>query len=313
MKKRGLSMASRGGTIPSGEGNAGGMKKRGLSMASRESIAGYLFFLPWIIGFAVFTLYPAVYSVYISLHEIRISGDASIRAEWRGVQYYYAALREDTVFTENLYDAFLHIVCATPVIVVVALVIALFLSKRYPLKAFFRGVFFLPVIIMSGPVISELLGMHSVALTADSPLLFSFISALPVFLTEPVFFILDKLILILWFSGVQILLFIAGLNKIGPELYEAASIDGASAWESFWKITMPHLKPFTLLGAVYSIMEVANYANLEINNKIQNHLYESGRPYSFSSAMSWIYFLTVLLILLLTFILLGRKRKGDIQ
>ena len=278
----------------------------------RESITGYLFFLPWIIGFIVFTLYPILYSVYISLNEIQISADGTIHAAWKGFHYYYEALQVDTVFTVNLFDALLHIACATPVIVVVALVIALFLSKRYPLRTFFRGVFFLPVIIMSGPVISDLLGQYSVGLTEESPLLFSFMSSLPSFLQSPVFFVLDNLVLILWFSGVQILLFIAGLNKISPELYEAASIDGASAWESFWKITMPHLKPFALLGAVYSIMETANYANLEVNSKIQSHLHEIGRPYSFSSAMSWIYFLSVLVLLVFAFLLLGgMKRKED--
>jgi ABC-type sugar transport system permease subunit len=271
-----------------------------------------LFFLPWIIGFIVFTVYPVLYSVYISLHEIQISGDGTIRATWKGLLYYYEAMQVDTVFSAYLYDALLHIACATPVIVVVALVIALFLSKRYPLRTFFRGVFFLPVIIMSGPVISDLLGKYSLGLTDESPLLFSFMSSLPPFLQNPVFFVLDNLVLILWFSGVQILLFIAGLNKIGPELYEAASIDGASAWESFWKITMPHLKPFALLSAVYSIMEVANYANLDVNGKIQSHLHEIGRPYSFSSAMSWIYFLAVLILLGFAFLILGgAKRKGD--
>ncbi|MDR1692110.1 MAG: sugar ABC transporter permease [Oscillospiraceae bacterium] len=285
------------------------MKRRLLSVSAREGLAGYLFFLPWILGFAVFTLYPVLYSVYISLNEIQISADDSIRAAWQGLRYYYEALQVDTSFSADLYDALLHIVCATPVIVVVALVIALFLSKRYPLRTFFRSVFFLPVIIMSGPVISDLLGQYSLGLTEESPLLFSFMSALPQFLQSPVFFVLDNLALILWFSGVQILLFIAGLNKIGPELYEAASIDGASAWESFWKITMPHLKPFALLGAVYSIMEVANYANLSINEKIRSHLYEIDRPYSFSSAMSWIYFIAVLLVLGLTFLLLGNGKR----
>lgn len=237
-----------------------------LSFQARQTAAGYGFFSLWIVGFFVFTLYPALYSIAISLNELKITSNG-IRMTWKGIQYYHNALRSDTVFTTALMDAAMFILCSTPVIVIFALVIALFLTKKYPLRTFFKGVFFLPVIVMSGPVISELLSKHSINLVEASPLLYDLLSSLPAVFRKPVFFVMDNLVLILWFSGVQILLFIAALQKIDPEIYNAASVDGATAWEKFWKITLPHIMPFAMLSAVYTVMEVANYANLSINEK----------------------------------------------
>lgn len=285
------------------------MKKFSLTIKQRNAITGYLFILPWIIGFLVFTLYPVILSIRLSFNEVRIS--EGILLKFRGWEYYHEALNVDTQFKTNLGETVIFICCAIPIIIVFSLIIAMLLNGRYPLRTLFRGIFFLPVIIMSGPVISDLMSQYSVDLSKLSPLIYDFINNLPGFIKTPIFFSLNNLVLILWFSGVQILLFLAGLQKIGKEIYEAASIDGATGWEKFWKITLPHLKPMALINSVYTVMEIANYANNSVNTKISSHLLEVNRPYSFSAAMSWIYFMVILLLLLAVYIIFNGWKRRD--
>jgi ABC-type sugar transport system permease subunit len=287
-----------------------GKKTRQLTIRQRNSITGYLFISPWIIGFLVFTFYPTIYSFLLSLNELHITTNG-ILMKFKGLYYFNEAINVDTAFKTILMDTVLFVCCATPIIIVFALTIALLLNRKYRGRSLFRILFFLPVIIMSGPVIGELLGQYTINLTAN-PAIYSFINGLPGFIKKTVLFSLQNFVLIIWFSGAQILIFLAGLQKISPEIYEAASIDGASAWEKFWKITLPFVKPFALVNSVYTVMEIANYSNNSINEKIKSHLLEVNRPYSFSAAMSWIYFVVVLLTILVVYLIFsgfGRRER----
>ncbi len=287
------------------------MKRKGLTLHGRKALTGSLFVLPWIIGFALFSAYPIVYSIALSLNEVSISTTEGVTFAWRGFDYYYEALRVDTTFLTVLGDNVLFICCATPIILVFSLIIAILLNKKFPGRTFFRVLFFLPVIIMSGSVIQELLGSYTIDFSKMSDTVYSFLNTLPEFFRKPIFFALENLVLILWYSGVQILLFLAALQKVGPEIYEAASIDGAGGWQKFWKITLPHVKPIILLNAIYTVMEIANGANNEVNAKISAHMFEVNRSFSFSAAMSWIYFLVVCAMLVVIVILFGGREKHE--
>ena len=165
---------------------------------------------------------------------------------------------------------------------------------------------------MSGPVISSLLTGHTVDFTDEGSQIYIFLSGLPSFISKPCLFVLENLVLILWFSGVQILIFLAGLQKISPSLYEAADIDGASSWEKFWKITLPHIAPLALVCAIYTVVDISNYSGNAVNYDITDNLFNTSMMYSLSAAMSWIYFGVVLLILLavyLVFLWLGRRGR----
>lgn len=287
-------------------------KKHSLTIKQRNSLTGYLFFSPWIIGFFVFTLYPAIYSIKLSMNELQITTDG-ILMKYKGLYYYNEAINVDTSFKTNVIDEVYFALSATPIIIVFSLIIALLLNRKYPLRSFFRGVFFLPVIIMSGPVISELLTKYIMNLAVFNPVIYQFLMRLPSFVRNPIFFALSNLVFFLWFSGAQILIFIAGLQKVSTEIYEAASIDGATAWEKFWKITVPFVKPLAMVNAIYTVMELANTSYNYVNIKIASHLLEVGRPYSFSAAMSWIYFGVTLLLLLLVYLVFqgfGRRDKA---
>jgi len=291
------------------------MEKNGISMTNktRNSLIGLSFLLVWIIGFLAFTLYPIIYSLILSVCDLKL-GVNGISLNFVGIKYYYRAFREDTVFLPGLIQSISFIVYATPIIIVVALLLAMMLKNNFRGRGFFRAIFFMPVVIMSGPVISELLGKYSVDFSVTTPALYTFINALPNIFKSPCMFVLDNLVTVLWYSGVQILILLISIQRIGPELYEAASIDGAGGWEKFWKITLPYVLPTALICALYTIVELANDSSNSINSYINKMMQTMDGYYSFSTAMSWIYSLAIMLLLLLVFIIFvifNKKEKGE--
>ncbi len=121
---------------------------------------------------------------------------------------------------------------------------------------------------------------------------------------------MTSFILILWFSGVQILIYLSSLQKIDPSIYEAAAIDGASAWESFWKITLPSLSTTTLIVAVYTVITLSHFSENKVIKYIYSQTYAVGGGIGYSSAMSFLYFFILLLLLALVYLLLNyRSRK----
>lgn len=261
-----------------------------------NTIKGILFVSPWLIGFAVFTLIPFINSILYSFNAVSIT-PGKINLKWAGLEYYNYAWNVSTSFKLNLSSSAMMICCATPVILVFALIVAVMLNNKFRGRVFFRAIFFMPVIIMSGPVISKLLTGYTVNFTKEGSQIMLFLQSLPGVISKPCVFVLDNLVLILWFSGVQILIYLAGLQKVSTSLYEAAEIDGAGAWEKFWKITLPHMGPIILINGIYTVVTIANYSEQAINQEISNSMFNTSMMYSLSAAMSWIYFLLVLLIL----------------
>lgn len=261
-----------------------------------NTIKGILFVSPWLIGFAVFTLIPFINSILYSFNAVSIT-PGKINLKWAGLEYYNYAWNVSKSFKLNLSSSAMMICCATPVILVFALIVAVMLNNKFRGRVFFRAIFFMPVIIMSGPVISKLLTGYTVNFTEEGSQIMLFLQSLPGVISKPCVFVLDNLVLILWFSGVQILIYLAGLQKVSTSLYEAAEIDGAGAWEKFWKITLPHMGPIILINGIYTVVTIANYSEQAINQEISNSMFNTSMMYSLSAAMSWIYFLLVLLIL----------------
>lgn len=284
--------------------------KRVLNYEKKDKLVGLAFLLPWIVGFFGLTLYPVVYSVILSLSNVQLYPGKTVLS-FTGLQFYDYAWNVDTQFRLDVSEAVVLICCATPVIVVFSLIIALLLNKKFVGRTFLRAVFFLPVIVMSGPAISGLLTSYTVDFSTKNPEIFSLINALPGIIRSPLVYILNNLVLILWFSGVEIIVFLAGLQKISPSLYEAASIDGAGGWEKFWKITLPHIAPIAMVCAIYAVVDISNYSELSINHKITSHLFDTTRMYSFSAAMSWIYFAILLVLLIVVFVLFSVVRSKN--
>lgn len=290
---------------PSGSPGAPRLKNR-----QRETISGLLFFLPWVLGFLAITCYPLIYSIVISFNQVAIR-PGEIGLESVGWEYFRQALFLDTEFPTLLVTSVAQVAVGTPISVVFALVIALLLNRSFRGRTIYRMVFFLPVIIMSGPVMSELMTETS-AMSIDMDIMG--LSAILAELDEGwatlLLSILNSFIRILWFCGVQIIVFLVALQKIDRSMYEAASIDGASSWEAFWKITLPHLRPIILLNTIYTIIEMGTAADDATNTKIMESVTDIARPYSFAAAMSWIYAFCLLLLMAAAFLLLRERRDG---
>jgi len=275
------------------------------SLRAREALHGYGFALPWLIGFALFTLWPLVETFRYGLHRVTVTvtGIRLEPVEWAN---YTRALFTDPTFVELLIGYTVETLIAVPIVLIFSMIIALFLNVNFKLKGLFRTIFFLPVVITSGPVIQELAtqGATSAPGIANVPAVADFLAQLPTALRSPLEYVLTSFILILWFSGVQILIYLASLQKIDRSIYEAAAIDGASAWEIYWKITLPSLTTATVINAVYTIITLSHFSENRVIKYIYNQTYAVQGGIGYASAMAFIYFGAMVALLGIVYILL---------
>jgi len=285
---------------------SGQVRRFELKHSTREALYGYSFVLIWIVGFALFTLIPLVQTFRYSMNDVTVTatGISLVPLKWAN---YTRALLTDPNFVELLIAYAVETLLSVPIVLIFSMIIALLLNLNFKFKGVFRTIFFLPVVITSGPVIQELTsqGATSVPGIANSAAVTDFLLTLPRYLRTPVEYLLTSFILILWFSGVQILIYLASLQKIDKSVYEAASIDGASAWETFWKITLPSLSTTTVVVAVYTIITLSHFSENKVIKYIYAQTYDVGGGIGYSSAMSFLYFFVLVLLLVIVYFVLN--------
>ncbi|MBK8021536.1 MAG: sugar ABC transporter permease [Chloroflexi bacterium] len=287
--------------------------RREISLRAREALHGYGFILLWIIGFAIFTLLPLGETLNYSLNRVTVTTD-SIKLDFVEWANYTRALFTDPNFVELLVGYTIETLVSVPIVLIFAMIIALFLNQKFRFKGLFRVIFFLPIVITSGPVIKELTaqGAASAPGIADLPAVVDFLTELPRALRSPVEYLLTSFILILWFSGVQILIYLASLQKIDRSIYEAAAIDGASSWEIFWKIILPSLSTVTVVNAMYTIVTLSHFSENKVILYIKDQTFDSLGGFGYASAMAFIYFAVMLLLLgIVIFFLRQWARRGS--
>ncbi|MCS6843791.1 MAG: sugar ABC transporter permease [Caldilineales bacterium] len=274
-----------------------------LSFRAREALHGYGFIAIWVVGFLLFTLLPLVETFRYSLHRVTVTAE-TIQLEPLGWANYTRALFTDPTFVELLIAYSVETLVSVPIVLIFSLIIALFLNLRFRLKGFFRTVFFLPVVITSGPVIVELAaqGATSAPGIADSPAVAAVLAELPRALRNPVEYLLTSFILILWFSGVQILIYLASLQRVDKALYEAAAIDGAGAWEMFWKITLPSLTTATIVNAIFTVITLSHFSENPVTRYIYGQTYAVQGGIGYASAMAFLYFVAMAALLALIYL-----------
>lgn len=280
-------------------------------LEKREARAGFLFVLPWIIGVILFMLYPLCQSFYYMWFNIRIT-PLGTKFIYVGTGNFTQIWLENPEFPQQIVTYLWQTIVEVPIIVVFALMIAMMLNGKIRCKGFFRLIFFLPVIIVSGPVMNMLVGEGAATIPAMNvqSIVAALDSFLPGSLASSIGEIFSNMIMILWYSGVQILIFLSALQKIDSALYEAAKIDGGSQWECFWKITLPTIKPMIMLNAVYSVIFLSSNEQNSLINMIESAMFSGTKEkgYGYASAMAWMYSVIVALIVLLFFLLLGSKK-----
>ena len=288
------------------------MKKKRFHISGRTLrnwIYGYVFLLPWLAGIVMFVVYPLANSFNFSMNTVRMMPTGMMLFNV-GMKNYHDLFVLDTMFLQTLISLIVRMIPETAIIVSFSLIISLLLNQKIKGRAFFRSVFFLPVIIATGPVMNELVSQGVATVPMVNTMAISeAISFLPTWMAEPVVDIFSSLILILWNSGVQILIFLAGLQKVNPTLYEAAKIDGGSGWECFWMITLPTIKPMILLNAVYTIIWLSTSGQNAMINLIYSNMFSTNRGYGYASAQAWVYSLAILLLLGLCWLLLRTPKE----
>lgn len=279
------------------------------SLTKNDQRMGYLFVLPWLVGLFVFVLYPLTQSFQYALYTVRMTPKGRVFT-WVGMQNYLDIWQKDVTFPTELMGYAINTLLAVPVIVVFALIIAMLLNSDIKMKGFFRVIFFLPVVIASGPVMTQLADQGAATIPSmDTTMIYQLLDGfLPRIIAESITNLFNSMIMLLWFAGVQILLFLAGLQKIDKSLYEAARIDGSSAWEEFWKITLPTIKSMVLLVSVYSVIFLSNSGQNSIIVLIQSAMFDVSRGYGYASAMAWMYAIIVTLMVGLVGVLFVAKK-----
>lgn len=287
-------------------------KKKQTTLRKRDALSGLAFLTPWIIGLLVFTLIPIGYSMLMSVSRVKFTVNG-MQPTFLGFRWFKEIFTKDANFIPALLSTVKFIAFSTPMILVASVILALLLNKVSRGKGFFRALFFFPVVVISGPVMSKLIGNDATMLIQATDYgVYQIIGNLPSVIATPLQYIFDNVVLILWYSGVQILIILAGLQKINKPIYEAASIDGASGWQIFWKITFPYLRPMILLCGIYTVVDLAGMPSNDLAKLVKNNLTRLDAPYSYSAAISWLYSLVVLVLLGIAFLLLKeRKEKHD--
>ena len=279
-------------------------KYKGMTRKQRESFWGYAFIMLWVVGFLIFTLYPMFYSLYLSFHEAYYNLETGIKTTYVGFLNYLDIFRSQTLLP--LFSAYLgKIVLSVPLIVVFSILIAVLINNPIKFKGIWRTIFFLPVVISTGPVIAELNRQDATTLPSlnNNNVLVYISENLGSWLADPIQTILTSMLLILWYAGIPILIFLAGLQKVDGSIYEAASIDGASPWDRFWKITLPSIKPLISIVVIYVVVSMSLYveeggilatAKTHMTNGTSDTIWKG---YGYASAIAWVYFILMVIIM----------------
>lgn len=271
----------------------------------RKSMYGYGFIALWFVGALIFFLIPLVQSFLYSFQDIRPDTGGMVGG-WVGLEKYNYALNVDPNYRQYLVSVLQTTLWKTPLILVFSLFVAVILNQKFKGRTFARAVFFLPVIIATGPVFNIINGNMASTGNSDASqfstmfstdLLGELMEFLGIYgisdsVQTTIETISENIFGIVWNAGIQILMFLAALQNIPASAKEAAQIEGATAWEYFWKITLPNVSSMILACFIFTIIDSFTDPNNAVMGRISD--LQMDWKYGEASAMAWIYFAIVL-------------------
>ncbi|MCG8512730.1 MAG: sugar ABC transporter permease [Halanaerobiales bacterium] len=287
-----------------------------ISLATKKSLIGYLFVLPFVIGFILFFLYPFIQSVIFSLSELKIVPDGYI-LEYVQFKNYNHALFINAKFSRVFMETLLRMLADVPLIIFFSLFAAMLLNQKFRGRLLVRTIFFLPVIMGAGVVLAmERVDYMTQILQSGQDVQGGFLSAaylrsfllqlkIPEAGLEYIITVVGRIPEIIRASGIQILIFLAGLQSIPPSLFEASRVEGATQWENFWFIILPLISPLILTNIVYTIIDSFTAAHNELLGLIRDTAF-GGAGYGVSTAMANIYFLAIAVILAISIAIISK-------
>lgn len=291
-----------------------GKKPNFMTLERKSRWFGYVFMAPWILGLVCFFIIPFFASIGYSFNQIMI-GESGLIQSWVGLDNYKYMLFEEANFVRQITEELQTLVTNAPIILIFSLLISLMLNQKFKGRMLARSLFFIPVIIASSLVIDVIQSdvFTTKAMSGDDSAIFQvgvvadilenmqIDSSIISFLTTAVSQIFD----LTWKSGVQILLFLSALQRIPVTYYEVASVEGANAWDAFWKITFPVLAPNCILVTVYTVIDTFTSSSNQVMESIISRF--NDMKYGYASASAAMYFVVILLVLGIIMLLFGRK------
>lgn len=296
-------------------------KRKSISLEKKRTRWGYAFALPFAIGFVLFFLSPLILYFILGFSKLSLTGEG-MQLLPVGLDNFRQVLFVQVGYFDSVLKSLGELLLTSPAIVLYSFFVATLLNQKFRGRGLARAIFFLPVIMASGIAAvsnndslmkytihavsgevslsgnedktSMVKGLMELLGTTFSPQLFSFVSEL-----------VGKIYTITMSSGVQILIFLAGLQGISPSLYEASSIEGATGWENFWKITLPMISPVVLVNSVYIVVDqLGGSTNTVIMDMYQTAL--SQNQFGYSSAKGLIYFSLIFAVVGLVIFVLSK-------
>ena len=280
-------------------------RRRKVSLDSRKARAGYVFTLPFILGVLLVYLPILVDSLWMTFHTIQPQTEEYV---FNNFQYYKEAFTSSNAFAANLLAGLQELVFEVPALIIFSLFIAVVLNGKMLGRAAFRAIFFVPVIISTGVMVS-IMSTDNAATSemqggVDDGSGGGIINSLEVEalfrnmaiggdLVTVVVNLVNDIYSIINYSGVQMLIFLAGLQSISESIYEACRIDGATGWETFWKVTFPMISPMILVNAIYTVIDSFTRSSNAAMSYIASIPNRDGGA-SQRTAYYWIYFLVII-------------------
>jgi ABC-type sugar transport system permease subunit len=292
-----------------------------LTLEGKNAVAGYIFILPFLTGFLAFMAFPILESLRMVFSEVNIDTvKHGFSMDFTGLANLKRVFLVDPEFNRLLTEEVGRMLLIVPAIIIFSLFIALILNQEFTARGFTRAVFFLPVILSSGVMIgletnNSLLNNMAEIIQRGNSMKSSITGVLEDILVtegagsdfmEYIFDIVNQVYDIAMASGIQIIIFLSALQTIPASMFEAAKLEGATAWECFWKITFPMVSPLILVNVIYSVVDYFIRTDNRVMEKI-NITFMRRMEYGFSTAMAWVYFLAVIVIIGAAGALISRK------
>lgn len=291
-----------------------------LKYTTKRKLYGFLYVLPFLIGFFVCFAIPLCNTVRYSFHTVSVNDTGGMRFTFNGIRNYIdlftSEVTTDAQPMARLFtDQNISILRNIPLIVIFSLFMALLANMKFRGRGVVRVIFFLPI-IFGIEVVTDMLAITTGGeWTQQTSGLFSesyisemllFYTDIPMRVLEPVINYIDTIFDVLSQSGVQTLIYLAALQSISPSLYEVAKIEGATAYETFWKVTIPSIMHITLFVAIYTAVDL--FLSSPISEEAYSFAFEQSKIGT-GSALSVVYIINVLLVLGILLLILGKVVK----
>lgn len=289
------------------------LKKSKIGLTKQRSVIGYIFILPFILGFLFFMVKPLGQSLKMALSDVTLS-ISGFDIVWNNFANFKRAFAIDPEFNRMLVESISTMIFRSLATIVFSFFVSLILNQKFKGRALVRSIFFMAVILSSGVLVGleynnalmaelkatiEESGNSNTITAVLEEILVSNTGGVngisdKVFAT--LFEIIDSIYEVAMASGIQIIIFLSGLQNISPSMYEAAEMEGCTSWESLWKITVPMVSPLLLVCWIYTIIDFFMKTDNKIMEKI-NEMMIIQLNYGYSSALAWIYFLVVMILI----------------